>query len=186
MMSSSGASEKSVESNAWDSNESPHKESHSVDEAEEIISILKDDINDLNRYVEPKTPGSVRTEDSTMKDRQHFSYDSERSVTEGSDGQPRSTSDFLNESNITDEDNTSAPRGEQSARILELIDSLQQRQFSGDEWENDDDIGYITISLNEEEFFDYENVRPYALHDFSFNGDASYCSVQSACKCVSN
>ncbi|RYG68300.1 hypothetical protein EON64_05485 [archaeon] len=138
---------------------SPQPESQSVDETEELISILKDDINDLSRYIEHKTPGSVMTEDSTMKDRQHFSYDGERSVTEESDGQSRDTNDPMNESNIMDEDNLDAPRGEQSARIFEIIDSLQQREFSGDEWENDDDVGYITISLNEEEFFDYENVR---------------------------
>jgi hypothetical protein len=45
-----------------------------------------------------------------------------------------------------------------SSKIFDLISSIQSREFAGDEWENDDDTGYITLSLTEEEFFEFESV----------------------------
>lgn len=47
-------------------------------------------------------------------------------------------------------------------RIFELIDALLSRpdyeEDDYDEWEHDDDTGYINISLANEEFFSYEEV----------------------------
>lgn len=47
-----------------------------------------------------------------------------------------------------------------SAKIFELIDSMKTRVVElEDEWDNDDDTGYITVTLSDQEFFEYEDVR---------------------------
>ncbi len=45
-------------------------------------------------------------------------------------------------------------------KIFDLINTLQQRETipTVDEWDNDDDAGYITISLSEQEFVEFEEV----------------------------
>lgn len=49
-----------------------------------------------------------------------------------------------------------------SNKLFNLISSLQSREETTvDEWENDDDAGYVTVTLSEAEFYDYEDVRTY-------------------------
>ncbi len=45
-------------------------------------------------------------------------------------------------------------------KIFDLINTLQHRETipTVDEWDNDDDAGYITISLSEQEFVEFEEV----------------------------
>lgn len=46
-----------------------------------------------------------------------------------------------------------------SNKIFDLINALQNREVPvNDEWDNDDDSGYITITLTDQEFFEYEDV----------------------------
>jgi hypothetical protein len=46
-----------------------------------------------------------------------------------------------------------------SNKIFDLINALQNREVPvKDEWDNDDDSGYITITLTDQEFFEYEDV----------------------------
>eukprot|EP00981_Chlorochromonas_danica_P005502 scaffold1116_cov180-Ochromonas_danica.AAC.2 len=80
------------------------------------------------------------------------------------DGEESSSDAELAEEEGEDEDEEEGEEKRRSYRerpdhnkIFELISSLQGRDFQGDEWENDDDAGYITISLTEDEFFDLEN-----------------------------
>lgn len=45
-----------------------------------------------------------------------------------------------------------------SNKIFDLINALQNREVPvKDEWDNDDDSGYITITLTDQEFFEYED-----------------------------
>lgn len=51
--------------------------------------------------------------------------------------------------------------GEFNKKIFELINSMKSRSSTivlDDEWDNDDDSGYIMMTLTENEFFDYEDV----------------------------
>lgn len=46
-----------------------------------------------------------------------------------------------------------------SNKLFGLISSLQSREETAtDEWENDDDAGYVTVTLSEPEFYDFEDV----------------------------
>jgi hypothetical protein len=48
-----------------------------------------------------------------------------------------------------------------SSKIFELITSMKNRAESipgDDEWDNDEDSGYIMMTLTDQEFFDYEDV----------------------------
>jgi hypothetical protein len=46
-----------------------------------------------------------------------------------------------------------------SAKVFELIESMKIRDIPlDDEWDNDDDTGYITVTLTDQEFFEYEDV----------------------------
>lgn len=48
-----------------------------------------------------------------------------------------------------------------SNKIFSLIYALQNRDDTvEDEWDNDDDAGYVTITLSEQEFFEFEDVCP--------------------------
>jgi hypothetical protein len=38
------------------------------------------------------------------------------------------------------------------------LSSLDQDSICSDEWENDDDLGYVTVQLTEQEFFEMEEV----------------------------
>lgn len=45
-------------------------------------------------------------------------------------------------------------------KILDLVDTLKTRNPDvQDEWDNDDDAGYMTLTLTENEFFELEQVR---------------------------
>lgn len=58
-----------------------------------------------------------------------------------------------------DGDEAKVNREAYTGKIFDLITSLQSRDVPlEDEWDNDDDTGYITISLTEDEFFEFENV----------------------------
>lgn len=51
------------------------------------------------------------------------------------------------------------PNNLMSAKIFELIDSMKTRVVEvEDEWDNDEDTGYITVTLSDQEFFEYEDV----------------------------
>lgn len=75
---------------------------------------------------------------------------------------------ILNDSDVLSE----SDKGD--GRVFELIASLQASRTARtagaaqgpdleDEWENDDDNGYIAVGLTEEEFFEFENVSPSLL-----------------------
>jgi hypothetical protein len=48
------------------------------------------------------------------------------------------------------------------------IVSLGRDSFGSDEWENDDDLGYVIIQLSEEEFIEMEQVRFFFNFIISF------------------
>lgn len=55
-----------------------------------------------------------------------------------------------------------------SSKIFELIDSMKSRIVEiDDEWDNDDDTGYITVTLSDQEFFEYEDVSHLGDHKVS-------------------
>jgi hypothetical protein len=59
-----------------------------------------------------------------------------------------------------------------SAKVFELIESMKIRDIPlDDEWDNDDDTGYITVTLTDQEFFEYEDVRVLPFSPLS----ESYC-----------
>lgn len=78
------------------------------------------------------------------------------------------SSSRLSEENPVDEQATDAANSETTSnaqdifsnKLFSLISSLQQRDGKEeiDEWENDDDAGYVSVTLTEEEFFEFEDV----------------------------
>jgi hypothetical protein len=51
-----------------------------------------------------------------------------------------------------------------SNKLFSLIQSLQQREDDcNDEWETDEDCGYVTITLTEQEFYDFEDVSLFTF-----------------------
>lgn len=83
-------------------------------------------------------------------------------------------------SSSSDDDEEGDGRGQHFVgKIFNLIESLQGRAANlvADEWENDDDAGYITVTLTETEFFDYEDVSPFFL------SDTNICMTFVCCCC---
>lgn len=66
----------------------------------------------------------------------------------------------------TNSETTSNAQDVFSSKLFSLISSLQQRDGKEeiDEWENDDDAGYVSVTLTEEEFFEFEDVSSRLAH----------------------
>jgi hypothetical protein len=80
--------------------------------------------------------------------------------------QNEENADFLEEEateeDADEEEEAPSPQEVFSAKLFNLIASLQQNnEEKVDDWENDDDAGYLTITLSEPEFFDFEEVVTY-------------------------
>jgi hypothetical protein len=118
-------------------NDSNICEDRNVDD--DIISILNHDEEAFNTDFPEKSPYSVR---SRYNESREQSFLPDESV--GEESSPQPIKEYTN-------------------KIFDLISTAQSRAYNGDEWENDDDTGYITISLTEDEFFEFENVSPLSL-----------------------
>lgn len=87
----------------------------------------------------------------------------------------KSTADLF-DYNRTDDDSQGRSRASSSTsrmrKIAQLLHDFEHRYdaLSGsesaviDEWENDDDTGYVVIPLSEEEFFEMEEVTTEIFH----------------------
>lgn len=79
-------------------------------------------------------------------------------------------------------EDTPSPQEVFSAKLFNLIASLQQgNEEKVDDWENDDDAGYLTITLSETEFFDFEEVA-FRFFEFLFPFTAALTHTRS-CSC---
>lgn len=112
------------------------EDNNEVVDTEDVLSILNEEEN---------------SGDDHLLGRSTYLLDGEESSSEGEE-------QLAEEEEEEEEKRRSYRERPDHNKIFELISSLQGRDFQGDEWENDDDAGYITISLTEDEFFDLENV----------------------------
>lgn len=120
---------------------------------------MNDLINALNRH------------DKMLEEKNNFHHLQQKSTfftSSSSNGKYSPSDDDAEEEEegeFDDEDdnsNSSNSRGNNNfvGKIFDLINTLQQREVNPtvDEWDNDDDAGYITISLSEQEFVEFEEV----------------------------
>jgi hypothetical protein len=111
-------------------------------------------INTLNRHDKMMDDKSDK-----YKKQQNAGFFSSSS---GALGLQNSSDDDVEEDEDDSTMSSSNSRGNHNfvGKIFDLINTLQQREISPDvdEWENDDDAGYITISLSEQEFVEFEEV----------------------------
>ena len=59
-----------------------------------------------------------------------------------------------------EEDDSPSPQDVFTSKLFSLIARIQLKNEERlDDWENDDDAGYLTITLSEPEFIDFEEVK---------------------------
>lgn len=137
----------------------------------ELVQHLENQFGDNEADLSTAEPSGSQTENPLDK-----------TVSENSSADEQNSEDnagFGDEDADDVAEDTPSPQEVFSAKLFNLIASLQQgNEEKVDDWENDDDAGYLTITLSETEFFDFEEVA-FRFFEFLFPFTAALTHTRS-------